>query len=308
MRTRTVTAVALVVAFVAIAVAAFAVRSTPGSTTSVSTETIASTGPQPSLELENLGHRIWIADLVFPPNLGWSSDWQDFGSGPHLDSVTRVNSTTVVIVAQSGGIIAYSNPGQGRFEIILSKNYTQNNFSPGLVAGDVVTFREAAPGESSIINTPTYGNVEVDSVFCNVTLYRNGGVYQGFGTWGYFTGERFSDPSPGTASSVSGWVETPSFILTFANNYGWSSYTGRIIWANDHASESVLVNSVDTSQTCTGYTLSTSSSRGPLTIEIPTLKLLLGTPCSATKGTINESFGAASSNQGSGWAFIGVTK
>jgi len=308
MNTRVATVVALVVVLVAVAVLALVIRPGPGPTSVASRETIATSGSQPSLELENLGHRIWITDLVFPPNLAWSSDWQDFGSGPHLDSVTRVNSTTVAIIAQSGGILAYSDPAQGRFKIVLSQNYSENNFSPGLRAGDVVTFDEVAPGESSTMNTPTYGNVEVDSIFCNVILYRNGSAYHGFGTWGYYTGQRFSDPSPGTASSVSGWVETPSFILTFANNYGWNSYTGRIVWANNQASESVLVNSVDTSQTCTGYSLTTNSSRGPLTIEIPTLKLLLGTPCSSTKGTINESFGAASSNEGNGWAFIGVTK
>jgi len=308
MNTRALAIVALIVVFVAIAVLALMIRQGPGSASVVSSETIASSGSQPSLELENLGHRIWIADLVFPPNLGWSSDWQDFGSGPHLDSVTRINSTTVVIIAQSGGILAYSDPAQGKFKIVLSRNYSQNNFSPGLRAGDVVTFEGVAPGESSTANTPIYGNVEVDSVFCNVTLYRNGTAYHGFGTWGYYTGERFSDPSPGTASSVSGWVETPSFILTFANNYALNSYTGRIVWANNKAAESVLVNSVDTSQTCTGYSLTANSSRGPLTIEIPALRLLLGTPCSSTKGTINESFGAASSNEGNGWAFIGVTK
>ena len=268
----------------------------------------SSSESQTSPELENFGHRIWISDLVFPPSLGWSSDWQDFGSGPHLDSVAQVNSTTAVIVAQSGGILAYSDPTQGRFEIALSKNYTQNNFSPGLRAGDRVVFRAIAPGESTVQNTQSYGKVEVDSVFCNVTLDRNGTIYHGFGTWGYFTGERFSDPSPGTSDSVSGWVETPRFTLTFDDQYSLNSYTGRLVWSDSGAAEAVVVNAVDTSQTCTGYSLTTASSRGSLTIDIPTLKLLLGTPCSGSKGTISESFGAASSNQGNGWAFIGVTK
>ena len=307
MRSRTVAVDA--VAAVLLAGLALAIVTMPsGGGNATSTGGTNTSGTPQSTELENLGYRIWISDVVFPPNLGWSSDWQDFGSGPHLGSVTPKNSTTMVITAQSGGILAYSDPAQGRFEIILSKNYSQNNFSPGLRAGDVVVFTQVSPGQSSVMDTPTYGNVEVDSVFCNVTLDRQGTVYHGFGIWAYYTGQRFSDPSPGTTNSVSGWVETPSFILTFADNYGWSSYTGNLVWRDNGKSEAVVATATDTSGSCTGYALSLSSTRGTVSIDIPTLKLLLGTPCSSSQGTISESFGAASSNQGNGWAFIGVTK
>jgi len=273
--------------------------------TSQTVTAITSTGIP---ELENLGNRIWITEVVFPPSLGWSSDWQDFGSGPRLKSVTQVNSTTIAITAQSGGILAYSSPSTGRFEITLSKNFSKNNYSPGLSPGDVVTFQQVSPAESGVLNTPTYGHVATFSVFCNVTLVRNGNVYHGFGVWTYGTGERFSDPSPGITNSVGGWVATPSFILTFSNDYGYNSYRARLFWTDTRATEAVQVNAEDTSQICTGYSLTVSSSRGTVSIEIPSLKLLLGTPCSASKGTISESFGAASSNQGNGWAFIGVTK
>jgi hypothetical protein len=266
---------------------------------------ITSTG---TTGLDNLGNRIWITEVVFPPNLGWSSDWQDFGSGPRLKSVTQVNSTTTAIVAQSGGILAYSSPSTGRFEIALSKNFTENNYSPGLRPGDLVTFQQVSPAESDALNTPTYGKVETFSVFCNVTLTRNGSVYHGVGVWSYGTAERFSDPTPGITDSVGGWVATPSFILTFANDYGYNNYKARLFWTDTKSAEAVQVNAVDTSQTCTGYSLTVNSSRGTVSVEIPTLKLLLGTPCSPSKGTISESFGAASSNQGNGWAFIGVTK
>jgi len=308
MKTRTVAVVALAIVLVAGVTLFVAIRLYPTPQSPGISETVSSNGTQTSQELENLGNRIWIADLVFPPNLGWSSDWQDFGAGPHLDSITRVNTTTVAIVAQSGGILAYSSPTLGRFEIILSKNYSQNNFSPGLIAGDVVTFRGVAPAKSMVLNTPTYGEVEVDTIFCNATLNRDGKVFHGFGTWGYSTGQKFSDPSPGTTDSVSGWVETPRFVLTFANQYEWDSYSGQLFWTGNQTSEAVLVNAVDTSQTCTGYSLTLSSSRGTVSIAIPSVKLLLGTPCSGSSGTVNESFGPVSSNQGNGWAFLGVTK
>ncbi len=258
--------------------------------------------------LHNLGNRIWITELVFGNGIAWSSDWQDFGSGPRIKSVDQVNSTTTLIVAQSGGIRAYYTLSTGVYVIQLSQNFTGNNFSPGLQANDVVVMRQTVPTHSMSFPAVAYGQVEIDSAFGNATLTRNGETFRGMGTWNYYTGTRLADPSPGAFSALGGWVSTPRFILSFDEYYSSGYESSVVYWRDTGQVEGVQVAATDTSGDCSGYTLSVSTSRGPLTVTSPNLNIVLGTPCAGTGGTVNESFGTATSNMGDGWAFFNVFK
>jgi len=237
---------------------------------------------------------IYITRILIPQyQAGLILDLQNFGSGDRIDSITLFNETTVRIRGQGGAVDVYSSPEKGVRTIRTYSNFTLSNFMPSMRPNMLIVLMETIPPYSfNESHAPEFvGDRSIWISYGEATLYYNGNVYSGLGTFEKNIMDRGFDPSGGFYAQA-GWITDDDFILL--NSQILTVENSVIYWRDNGVMEIIDVNIQDFSCYQFIYTLDTS--RGLITVNYDVVSYPVGGFCAG------ESLGLT--DGGYGWALI----